>query len=102
MNKKKILFLCSQNSCRSQMAEGLLRHFAGNHFEVFSAGIEPAPEIHPLAVEVMREIGIDISQQQPNFYNRFTFPLTFAESRGKRGRWVTGRGIAPPGGLLHD
>jgi len=61
--KKKILFLCTGNSARSQMAEGLMRHFRGDEFEVFSAGVEPKG-VHPQAIEAMRETGIDISRQQ--------------------------------------
>ncbi len=57
-----VLFLCSANSCRSQIAEGLLRHFAGNRFEALSAGTHPT-ELNPVAVKVMEEIGIDISAQ---------------------------------------
>ena len=56
---KRVLFLCTHNSARSQMAEGLLRKMAGDQFEVFSAGTE-ATRVHPLAIEAMREIGIDI------------------------------------------
>ena len=63
--KQKVLFLCTQNSARSQMAEGFLRHLAGDRFETYSAGIDPTPEIHPCAVEAMSEIGIDISEQYP-------------------------------------
>jgi arsenate reductase len=63
MSKPKVLFLCTGNSARSQMAEGYLRHFAGDDFEPLSAGVEPK-QLNPLAVEAMREIGIDISQQQ--------------------------------------
>jgi arsenate reductase len=61
--KPKVLFLCTGNSARSQMAEGYLRHVANDKYEAVSAGIEPKG-LNPLAVEVMREIGIDISQQQ--------------------------------------
>lgn len=61
--KTKVLFLCTGNSARSQMAEGLLRHYAGDQYEVFSAGTNPAG-LNPLAVQAMREIGIDISQQR--------------------------------------
>ena len=60
--KKKILFLCTGNSCRSQIAEGLMKDMYGDHFEVASAGINPS-SVHPLAVEVMRRVGIDISGQ---------------------------------------
>jgi len=63
MAKTKVLFLCTGNSCRSQMAEGWFRELAGNEFEVFSAGIAPAG-LNPLAVAVMREVGIDISRQR--------------------------------------
>jgi arsenate reductase (thioredoxin) len=62
MSKAKVLFLCTGNSARSQMAEGFLRHFASSNFEPLSAGIEPKG-LNPLAVEVMKEAGIDISQQ---------------------------------------
>ena len=63
MSKAKVLFLCTGNSARSQMAEGYLRHLAGDQFEALSAGVEPK-QLNPLAVEAMREIGIDISQQK--------------------------------------
>lgn len=56
----RVLFLCTHNSSRSQMAEGLLRVRGGEHFAAFSAGTHPR-DVHPLAVQVMREIGIDIS-----------------------------------------
>ena len=56
----RVLFLCTGNSARSQMAEGLLRHFAGDQFEAYSAGLEPKT-INPYAIQAMREIGLDIS-----------------------------------------
>lgn len=59
---KKILFLCTGNSCRSQMAEGLARHLKSDCLDVYSAGIQPKG-IDTLAVQVMQEIGIDISKQ---------------------------------------
>jgi arsenate reductase len=62
-SKPKVLFLCTGNSARSQMAEGYLRWAAGDQFEALSAGIEPKG-LNPLAVEVMQEIGIDISRQE--------------------------------------
>jgi arsenate reductase len=58
--KKKILFLCTGNSARSQLAEALMRHFRGDECEVFSAGTEPKG-VHPKTIEVLREIGIDAS-----------------------------------------
>jgi arsenate reductase len=63
MEKAKVLFLCTGNSARSQMAEGMLRHLAADKFNVASAGTKPAG-LNPLAVEAMREIGIDISNHQ--------------------------------------
>ena len=59
--KKKILFICTGNACRSQIAEGLLKSLAPEHYEVFSAGSEPS-KVHPMSIVVMEEIGIDISQ----------------------------------------
>ena len=62
IKKKRVLFLCTGNSCRSQMAEGWLKHLGGDRFEVFSAGIV-AHGKNPRAIAVMREAGIDISMQ---------------------------------------
>jgi len=62
MPKIKVLFLCTGNSARSQMAEALLRHFAGDSFEVFSAGLDPQG-IHPLTTQVMEEMGISLADQ---------------------------------------
>jgi arsenate reductase (thioredoxin) len=61
--KTRVLFVCVHNSARSQMAEAFLNHLAGDRFEAESAGLEPG-ELNPLAVEVMREAGIDISMNQ--------------------------------------
>lgn len=61
-DKKRILFLCTGNSARSQMAEGLLRNLAGDRFDVVSAGTNPKG-LHPLSVEIMKEVGIDVSRQ---------------------------------------
>lgn len=65
MKTRKILFLCTGNSARSQMGEALLRKRAGETFQVFSAGAVPKEEIFPPVVEVMREIGIDLSEVKP-------------------------------------
>ena len=64
MTKKRVLVLCTGNSARSQMAEGLINHFLGDEWEAFSAGTVPAGYVHPLAIQVMAEIGIDISGQR--------------------------------------
>ena len=63
MDKKRVLFVCVHNSARSQMAEAFLNFLAGDRFEAESAGLEPGV-INPLAVEVMKEVGIDISQNR--------------------------------------
>jgi arsenate reductase len=63
MTSRKVLFLGTGNSCRSQMAEGWLRHHAGDRVEVFSAGTKPAG-LNPMAVAVMRESGVDISSHR--------------------------------------
>lgn len=68
--KPKVLFLCTGNSARSQMAEGLLRHFAGDDYEVLSAGTHPKG-VNPLAVQALREIGIDISGQTSKNVSEF-------------------------------
>lgn len=70
MEKIKVLFLCTHNFARSQMAEGLLRHLAGNRFEVMSAGTE-ATQVRPLAMRAMSELGIDISSQESKTLNRY-------------------------------
>ena len=63
MDKKKVLFVCVHNSARSQMAEAFLKQLAGDRFEVESAGLEPG-KLNPIAVEAMKEAGIDISQNK--------------------------------------
>ncbi len=63
MSKPKVLFLCTGNSARSQLAEGLLRSLAGEHFDVFSAGTQPKGSILPEVEEALREVGIDSSLQ---------------------------------------
>jgi len=70
MNKVKVLFLCTHNSARSQMAEGLLRHFYNEKYEVFSAGASPT-RVNPFAVKVMAEIGIDISNHTSKSIEEF-------------------------------
>ncbi len=70
MVKSRVLFLCTQNSCRSQMAEGFLRHLAGDRFEAASAGAE-ATRVNPDAIRVMKEVGIDISTQRSKDASEF-------------------------------
>ncbi len=88
MAKAKVLFLCTGNSCRSQMAEGLLRHVAGDRFEVVSAGTEPST-VNPLAIAVMREIGIDISGHRSKsagefLREHFAYVITVCDSASER------------------
>jgi arsenate reductase len=68
--KAKVLFVCTHNSARSQMAEGFLRHLGGDAFEADSAGTEPGA-LHPLAVEAMAEVGVDISGQRAKSVDDF-------------------------------
>ena len=70
--KKSVLILCTGNSCRSQMAEGFLRSF-DTSLDVFSAGTKPAEAVHPLAVQVMREEWVDISQNRPKSVDEFLY-----------------------------
>jgi arsenate reductase (thioredoxin) len=65
MVKTRVLFLCTQNSARSQMAEAFLREHGGDRFEAYSAGCAVGDEIHPYTVRVMEEVGIDITDQYP-------------------------------------
>lgn len=68
--KQRVLILCTGNSARSQMAEGLLRHLAGDRFEVFSSGTRPSV-VNPLAIEAMQEVGIDISGHRSKSLTEF-------------------------------
>jgi len=68
--KSRVLFLCTGNSCRSQMAEGFLRHFAGDRFDVASAGTRPAV-LNPGAVDAMREVSVDIAQHRSKSVDEF-------------------------------
>ena len=70
MNKQRVLILCTGNSARSQMAEGLLRHDAGDRFEVESAGTKPG-RVRPEAITVMKELGIDISGHRSKSVDEF-------------------------------
>lgn len=72
--KKRVLILCTGNSARSQMAEGLLRDMAGDRFEVASAGVDPG-FVRPEAIEAMREVGIDISKHRSKSVDEFAGQL---------------------------
>lgn len=68
--KKRVLFVCVHNSVRSQMAEGFLRAIYGDYYEVYSAGSQPRG-VHPLAIKVMEEVGIDISSHTSDLLDRY-------------------------------
>ena len=77
--KPRVLFICTANAARSQMAEGYLKTKYGDRYEVFSAGIRPAGQVSPRAIQVMKEIGVDISGQRPKSINTFNgVPLDLA------------------------
>ena len=82
MSKRKpvVLFLCSQNSCRSQMAEALLKKYAGDVFDIHSAGLHPADEVHPLARQVMDEIDLPLTGQEPKNLKQYLgkLPVRYA------------------------
>lgn len=70
--KIKVLFICEHNSGRSQIAEAYLRKFYGEHFEIESAGLEPAASVNPLVIKVMDEVGMDLSGKKPqNVFDLF-------------------------------
>jgi arsenate reductase (thioredoxin) len=70
-DKKHVLFLCTGNSCRSQMAEGLTNHFLGDSWQAVSAGTKPAGYVHPLAIKALAELGIDISSHTSKTADEF-------------------------------
>jgi arsenate reductase len=76
MGKPKVLFLCTGNSARSQMAEALLRNYAGEHFEVYSAGLEPRG-INPLTIQAMEEMGLDLSKHTSKDVYTFIGKINF-------------------------
>lgn len=76
MEKTRVLFLCTTNSARSQMAEAFLRKYAGDRFEVYSAGVEPK-EIHPMTLQVMAEAGLDLSGQRAKSVKEYLGRIIF-------------------------
>ena len=82
MNKKKVAFICVHNSCRSQMAEGFAHHLGSDVMESYSAGSEEYPEVKPLAVEVMKEAGIDVTGQHPKLIKDIPQDLDYVITMG--------------------
>lgn len=76
MKKTRVLFICTGNSARSQMAEAFLRHLAGDQFEVFSAGLQPK-EIHPITIQVMEELGINMNGQSSKSIEQYLAKVHF-------------------------
>ena len=76
MDKQKVLFLCTGNSARSQMAEAFVRTYAGDTFEAYSAGLEPKG-VNPLTIRVMNEVGIDISDQSSKGVDTYLGKMLF-------------------------
>jgi len=86
--KRRVLFLCTGNSARSQMAEGLVNAFLGERWEAFSAGTQPAGYVHPLAIEVMAEISVAIARQASKHldvyrYEDFDLVITVCDDAAK-------------------
>lgn len=82
MAKKKMLFACIGNCCRSQMAEGFARQIAGDKFDIYSAGSHPAGYVHPDAIAGMKEIGIDISKQYSKGFDQVPQDLDYVVTMG--------------------
>jgi arsenate reductase (thioredoxin) len=95
MTRRRVLFLCTHNSARSQMAEGFLRQLAGDRFEVASAGTE-ATRVHPLAIRAMRDVGVDISLHtsktvDPLLDRPWDYVITVCDSANERCPLFPGR-----------
>ena len=96
MKKPRVLFLCVENRARSQMGEALLRHYAGDEFEVYSAGLEPGP-IHPYVYKVMAEVGLDLeghySKGVDAFFNQLYFGILITVCEKAEARCPTFPGL---------
>ena len=104
--KKKILFVCTGNSCRSQIAHGLLNNIAGDKYDVFSAGLSPN-KVHPMAIKVMKEIDIDISDHTSDHLDDYLDKdvdvvittcddIQPPQSSGRNEQLFSGRAVASP------
>lgn len=80
--KKTVAFVCTHNSCRSQMAEGWTKELGGDILDVYSAGTEDYPEVKPLAVKVMKEAGVDISGYRPKLLDEILKPVDILITMG--------------------
>ena len=82
MKKYKTAFVCTGNSCRSQMAEGWANHLGSHILESYSAGTHPASEINPLAIAVMKEVGVDLSTQRPKLLDEIPYEIDILITMG--------------------
>jgi len=80
--KPKVAFVCTGNSCRSQMAEGFAKYYGSDVLEIYSAGTHPAEEINPTAIAVMKELGIDLSTQYPKTLDDIPFEIDILITMG--------------------
>ncbi len=80
--KKKVAFVCTHNSCRSQMAEGWAKKLGFDILDVYSAGTQEYPEVKPLAIEVMKEAGVDVSDQYPKLLQDIPRELDYLITMG--------------------
>lgn len=80
--KKTVAFVCTGNSCRSQMAEGWAKHLAGDLFEIYSAGTHPVDQVNASAVEVMKEAGVDISSHKPKLLQDIPYDVDILITMG--------------------
>ena len=94
--RKKVVFVCTGNSCRSQMAEAIVNARLGSEWKAFSAGTQPADDVHPLAIEVLKEIGIDHhgrTKTVDEFYGRdFDLVVTVCDTAAEKCPLWLGRG----------
>jgi arsenate reductase len=100
-DKKKILFICTHNSARSQIAEGIMKSLYGEYYDVYSAGTEPS-ELNPYAIQVMKEIGLDISKQRSKSIDefrdfRFDYVITVCDQAKESCPFFPGRVIMHKG-----
>jgi arsenate reductase len=102
--RRRILFLCTGNSARSQMAEGLVNHYWGDEWQAYSAGTKPAGHVHPLAVQVMSELDIDISRNRSKSVDElreepFDVVVTVCDDAAENCPvWLPAPGATTPGG----
>jgi len=97
MEKKKILFVCTNNAGRSQMAEAMFRKRYGDKFEIFSAGVEPWDDLHPMTVKLMNEEGLDVTGHYPQHVKEYlNGEIAVVITIGDRAKYESGHFRAGP------